>query len=281
MKKYAKHFYEEIRKEIAIAQIQHDLRKLFPSLGYDQWKEMDKCIARWFEGEEFELEPVHDFWNFFSGFSRGLKGKSLISWVTAENVNWTKEDIKTDDIYITWDFPGLEFMGKAPYLAKNVARELFLAKNQSILESTKKDSIERSNKYYPRDHFRIILFEDKKGEIINRHSGYYILEGNRRVVRSIVLKQPIIRAYVGRFVNEEDSWPMNYWINTGILRDLIFLSIGFEKAGDEKSFELVRKFYQLLLRDFDLARVATIDKSFKNYETNKKLLYELLMEDLK
>lgn len=279
--KYPKHFYDPIRREIAAEQMQHDVRKLFPEIKEGDWPQIDKNIEEWFSGEKFELEPAHDFWNFFSGFARGLKGKSLTSWITAENVVWSKEDVEVAQIVITWDFPGLDFMGKAPYRAHDVIERL--KKPDMVIEKEKliKDSDQRSKKFVPRDQFRVILFDDAKGDIINTMPGFYILEGNRRTVRAITHDLETIPAYVGRFKNEDDQWPENYWIPTGMLRDLIFMAIRYDKEKDKKAFDVIRKFYQLLLRDFDIARIATIDKAFKNYETSRKLISDLIMEDLK
>lgn len=277
--KYPKHFYEKIRIEIAVMQIQHDLRKLLPTVSHSEWNNIDKDILEWFFGEKFELEPVHDFWNFFGGFARGLKQKSLLSWITAENVCWEKKFVPVDQIIITWDFPGLDFMQKAPYPASLVIEELRVrpkAKN-TLFE----DSEERSKKYSPRDHFPIVLFYDPKGGVIDKYTGYYVLEGNRRAVRAIVYGKKSILAYVAKFKRPQDFWPINYWFSTGILRDLVFIAIGLEKKGDQIGFKIIRLIYQLLLRDFEIARIATIDRTFKNYETSKKLLYEIFNKDMK
>lgn len=280
-RKYPDHFYDQIRMEIAISQIQHDFRKLFPSIPEDQWPKIDQDISEWFLGEKFELEPIHDFWNIVGGFARGLKLKSLLSWVTAKNVIWTLEDVPLSEIQITWDFPGLEFMGKAPYSAKEVFNKLKSREMRERRNSMKEDSDLRSKKYSPRDQFPILLFHDIKGGVINQNPGYYVLEGNRRTVRAILFDKKRIASYVGRFKSTDDKWPEDYWFGTGILRDLIFLAIGYDKEEEKESFDLVRKFYQLVLRDFEVARIATIDRSFKNFERDERLLLDIMLEDLK
>ena len=280
-KKYPPHFYDPIRIEIAVAQLQHDFRKLFPDLRKDQWTKIDQNISEWFLGEKFELEPAHDLWNIFGGFARGLKLKSLLSWITAQNVTWSKENVPVKKIEITWDFPGLEFMGKAPYRAKDVMNKLNLPENWKIKQDLREKSSDRSNKYPPRDQFRIILFNDRQGNVIGKRPGYYVLEGNRRTARAISFDFETIPAFVGKFHEPSDIWPESYWFRTGILRDLIFLAIGYNKNGDEQSRDLVRKFYQLLLRDFEVARIATIDKTFKNFERDEKFLIDLMLKDLK
>jgi len=279
-KKYPKRFHDQLRIEIATSQIQHDLRKLLPSLAEKDWKKIDQDISEWFLGEKFELEPLHDFWNIFGGFARGLKLKSLLFWVTAENVDWSKEEIIVDDIVVTWDFPGLEFMGVAPYRAKDIKKRLNEKKNEEIKNKLIQDSLCRSKKYVDRDRFRIILFYDPYGGVINTQKGFYVLEGNRRTIRAIVTGQKKIAAYVGR-LKPEELWPKDYWFNTGTMRDLIFIALGYKKENDQGSYEFVRKYYQLLLRDFEIVRIATIDKSFKNFEKDEKLLIDLITKDLK
>lgn len=281
MKKYPKRFYNEEIVKIAVSQIQHDFRKLLPDIDPSQWPIIDEHINQWFEGENFELEPAHDFWNFFSGFARGLKLKSLLSWITAENTFWKKQDIPVDDIVITWDFPGLEFMGRAPYHAKNVIAKLNEPDMADHKQKMLEDSQYRSTRFAPRDQYRVILFHDTKGQIIDQIKGFYILEGNRRVTRAIVNDEKTIPAFVGQFKNPHDIWPTNYWINTGMLRDLTFLAIYYDKEKDDKAFDIVRKFYQLLLRDFDNVRVATYDITFKNFEKSDRLSYDLIHEDMK
>jgi hypothetical protein len=279
--KYPRHFYDPMRIEIAVSQIQHEFRKLFPSLSLDQWDLMDRDISEWFCDEKFELEEAHDFWNFFGGVARGLKLKSLLFWVTASNVLWSKEEVFIRDIVMTWDYPGFSFMGKAPYPAEDLIKKFSQKDMANRKESMANDEIERSKKYAPRDHFPIVLFHDPKGGILNKFPGYYVLEGNRRTARSVLLDNNKILAFVGRFKKEEDFWPEDYWFRTGILRDLIFLSNYYNKARDGLGFRVVRSFYQLLMRDLNIVRFATFDKTFKDFERNERLLKEIMIEDLR
>lgn len=281
IRKYPEHFYEPIRREIAANQIRHDLRKLFPDLKSDQWRIIDDNINNWFEGEDYELEPVHDFWNFFGGFSGGLKLKSLLFWITAGNTSWHKTSVETKNIVISWDYPGLEFIGKAPYPASQVMVELAKPKNSKLVNLIKRDSDFRSRRYPPRDQFPIILFDDRDGKVFCKHRGFYILEGNRRTIRAIITGKKKIDAYVGTFKNKDSCWPENFWPRTDLLRELIFLANFYEIERDEKAFKTIRNFYLLLLRDFDVARIATFDKSFKYFEKNERLEKEILEEDFK
>lgn len=280
MLQYPKHFYDPLRIEIATIQIQHDLRKLLPSLDRSNWDVIDHDVAEWPDGERFEMETLHDFWNFFDGFSRGLKLKSLINWITASNVEWSKEEIPLDEAIIIWDFPGLEFMGSSPYKIFNVKKYLQKICKDGKMASLITDSEFRSNRFPPRDYFRIIVIEDKQGKILGNTKGFYVLEGNRRTIRAMLHDQKYISAYVGRL--EKDAlWPENYWIRTGTLRDLVFLAHYYNLNKDEHSLESVRKFYQLLLRDFDIVQKTTASHVFKYIEKDDKFLNEIFTKELK
>lgn len=279
--KYPAHFSEPIRFEIAISQIQHDLRKLFPSVPISVWSKIDQDIADWPNGRKFEITPIHDFWNFFWGFSRGLKLKSLINWITAENISWTKEDVNVDNIWITWDFPGFEFMGKSPYCGADIRKRLNLPQMESVRKRLTEESDFRSDRYAPRDQFPVILIEDNKGRIFKTIKGYFDFEGNRRVIRAILLDQKTIPAFLGKFKNPDDKWPKNYWINTGFLRDLVFLSHGYNLSKDHYAAEKVREFYQIILQDFQIAQINTLFLVFNYIETDDKFLKELLSKELK
>jgi len=276
---YPKHFCEHIRIEIAVSQIQHDLRKLLPSISENGWLKIDQDIAEWPSGEKFEIDSIHDFWNFFGGFSRGLKMKSLLNWITAQNVEWTKKDIRTSEAIITWDFVGLEFMGKSPYLGKDITKKLSDPNYKSIKETLIKDSDFRSQRYAPRDQFPIIVVEDFEGNIFNPLKGYYCLEGNRRVIKALLKNEETISSYVGKFKSGAARWPENYWFRSDILKDLVFLAHYYNLKDQKKSFEITKLFYQIVLRDFENTRSATVERIFKFIERDEKFLVELLTEE--
>jgi hypothetical protein len=95
---YPEHIYEPIRVEVAKSYIRHELQKYLPS-ATGEWK---RDIDKWFEGSEIGLFPARDFWNGFYGIVMGFKLLiGLTDFVTAENVSWTKEEIKIDDLKFT------------------------------------------------------------------------------------------------------------------------------------------------------------------------------------
>lgn len=271
------HFEEKIRIEIAVSQIKHDFRKLFPMLEDAAWEVIDKDIENWICGDDYELEPVNDFWNFFSGITRELKLKSLLFWVTAENVRWSLESIPTSSIVLTWDFPGLEFMGKAPFRLGELTTRKEYRESKKELAS---ESLRYAKKFPPRDHFPIVLFSDPLGGILGRSPGNYVLEGNRRAVKAFVLGEKKTTAYVGRFDGARERWPKNFWISTGFLRNIIFISDCMERYKKEEQYELTSKFFELMVNEFPMAEIQTRKRAFKNFEGNQRL-FQLLTEKRK
>jgi hypothetical protein len=193
------------------------------------------------------LEPVDDFWNFFAGLTRELKLKSLASWVTSENVKWNLEQVPVSEIILTWDFPGLEFMPKAPFsLGDLVANKEFKQRKEKLVF----ESLRYAEKFPPRDHFPIVLFSDPVGRVLGRLPGYYVLEGNRRSVKAIVTGEKKINAFVGRFESVKERWPKNFWIPTGFLRNISILPTTWRGIRRRRGMKLYANFLSFLLMSF-------------------------------
>ena len=88
---YPKHLYEQIRREIGVDCIRHELRKYLPSIKGEVWRRIDQDIEGWFDEAPF-LYPVRDFWNGVHGIMMGFKLYShLLNFITGENVTAKKE----------------------------------------------------------------------------------------------------------------------------------------------------------------------------------------------
>lgn len=98
---YPDHMYEPIRREIAVSIIRRELKKYLPSIrGESQWSEIKKDIDAWFTDSPC-LYPVRDFWNGFHGIVMGFKLLNhLTAFLTAENVEWSKESIAPEALYV-------------------------------------------------------------------------------------------------------------------------------------------------------------------------------------
>lgn len=95
---YPKHIYEPIRQEVAVAFVKRELKKILPSIEEGQWPEVGKDIKNWFS-DSSTLYPVRDFWNGVHGIMMGFRLiDHLLSFITAENIVWTKESVPPDEL---------------------------------------------------------------------------------------------------------------------------------------------------------------------------------------
>lgn len=270
--KYPKHIKEPIRIKIAAEQFQHEFRKLFPSIKQKDWRKIDKDIYNWFDGEASELMPVHDFWNAFEGVLRGFKLKSLLFWITAENICWVEKKVKVRDTILTWA-PQLSFMGGSPYRASEIIATLKNPKNKKIKEKLRSDSDKRVKSFVPRDFHKVILINNKGEGLVTEFTehksfgGYEILEGNRRVLRVIIYDKEYIDAYVGEFKGKEKR-PKNYWVPTGFLRNLVFLANVFLAKGNKKAFNNIKAIYKEILKESEFARNISRYRVFKSSQAD-------------
>ena len=109
---YPEHIYEKIRQDVANSYVRHELRKYLPSV--NNWSEVDRDIEKWFDSSS-ELYPVRDYWNGVHGIMMGFKlYNQLLSYITAENVVWSLEEIETKKLTYT-DF--------GDYIPKRISEE--------------------------------------------------------------------------------------------------------------------------------------------------------------
>lgn len=94
---YPVHIYQPIRREVANSYLRHELVKYLPS-ATGNWR---GDIEKWFNGST-ELYPVRDYWNGVHGIMMGFKlYNQLLSFITAENVSWSRERTKLADLTYT------------------------------------------------------------------------------------------------------------------------------------------------------------------------------------
>lgn len=208
---FSQHFYEPIRIKIAAEMMQKELRKLLPAIPENLWPKVDQNIKDWFDKPNFELALVHDFWNGFEGITLGFKCKNIVRYLTAENIHWSTRDIDLLNLIFVTDLPIYEKIFKIPFKGQELVNFLKNPKNHKELIKFKEDSDWHASSSLPRDHYPIIL--------IKEDNNYRILDGHRRVIRAILHGKSKIKAYVGKYINH-DNTPKNYWISVGFLRNL-------------------------------------------------------------
>lgn len=209
---YSSHLYEPIRREVAVSYLRHEFRKLLPSVRDTRsLKLIDNDIAHWFNGNP-ELAPVRDFWNGLHGISMGFKLKNIITHLTAKNVLWQRKKAPIEKLYFGANFEELKSIGPNPQVSA-VREWYFNSKNKTSLQLALKNHALRSSQSAPRDTDPVIIIPYGK----NQHK---ILDGNRRVMRSILLKKPYIEAFIASPVDNKS--PKEFWIPTSTMIDIIF-----------------------------------------------------------
>ena len=235
---YPKHLYEQIRREIGVDYVRHELRKYLPSIKGEVWKRIDQDIEGWFDEAPF-LYPVRDFWNGVHGIMMGFKLYShLLNFITGENVRWTKEEIELE----------LLSFGTVNSLVREVVPEgddVRLAMRGYLKnEKLRKSHLEEMQKWYEMAEARSanpIIATQKR---IEGKDKLVVYDGNGRTTLAVLKGRGKILAYVGRFVDERRQ-PENYWLPTSLLMEIVHFVKKAKEMGDDNLYDS----YVRVLRD--------------------------------
>lgn len=205
---YPSHIFENIRIEIAKSIIHHEFKKLFSSLTDQEVEKLKIDIDSWIDNDSnYQLSGVRDFWNGFDGIMMGFKLKNIVPLITAENIKWHKQVLKTDNIKLGIAFPDL---GKNTRYRLGKDLKLFFKKNPTVQRQLANIANQHFQKGPKREKDPII--------VIKKTDETFVHDGNGRLLRSIVLDKEKINSYVGTM---NDNEPKNYWIPTGLLMQLV------------------------------------------------------------
>ena len=210
---YLPHLSDLLRRKIAVQYLQHELRKLFPSLrNSSAWENIDNEVGRWF-CDNPELAPVRDFWNGFHGIVCGFKLKNLLPWLTSQNIIWQEQDLSIDQLYFGNNFSALK-----PFAANPTAREVrewyFHQNHQTELKDAQEVLIKYSNSTSPRDNFPIVVVFEK--------NQWRVIDGNRRLLKAIFEQRAKVSA-VAAHISKEPKF-FETWVPTSVLLELVWLN---------------------------------------------------------
>ena len=231
---YPSHLYEKIRQELAICYLKHELRKIFPSI---RESEIENLMSN------KELCTPRDFWNGVHGVGMGFKLQiGLIYLITAKNILWTKEKIQINKLYF-----GVE---------REITKLAGTREVKKIIESKI-------------DH-KIDWTEDKRREfdpiiVTEKDEGLVVYEGNGRLDKFILEKRGEIEAYVGRYTTEIKK-PINYWLPTSILMDVLFFAYEAVKKKDDELLEKYCDVLKDMIKDSESGKYEFLERAL----TNKK-----------
>lgn len=235
---YPKHLYEQIRREIGVDYVRHELRKYLPSIKGEVWKRIDQDIEGWFDEAPF-LYPVRDFWNGVHGIMMGFKLYShLLNFITGENVRWTKEEIELE----------LLNFGTVNSLVKEMVpegNEVRLAMSGYLKnERLRKSHLEEMQKWYEITEERSTNPIIATQKSIEGKDKLVVYDGNGRTTLAVLKGRGKILAYVGRFVDERRQ-PENYWLPTSLLMEIVHFVKKAKEMGDDNLYDS----YVRVLRD--------------------------------
>lgn len=246
---YPKHLYDATRRKIAVSYLQHELRKLFPSIKEDEYfSSIDKEVAAWFSDNP-TLTPVRDFWNGVHGISMGFRLKHIAVWLTSTNMEWKEQTVAVKGIKFGTSFKELSVVGKHPSV-EEVRDWYFDPKHSEELEAARKAHKRRSAETADRDTFPVILRKLLNDDVI-------VMDGNRRLLRAVLFEIDEIKAFVG--TQTENPPIKDHWVSTSLLLDLVSMHKYWTMTGKD-STDFVAKTIASMIEDSEVARFELTDR---------------------
>lgn len=254
---YPRHLSEKIREEVAVSYLQHELRKIFPSINV---QEVDNLM------NNKDLNTPRDFWNGVHGIGMGFKLHiGFIYLLTAENIDWSFEEINIRSLQFGVDRDLTDMAG-----SRSVEKIIeFLRNNPSLND---KYSVE----------FKKNWVDDKKREtdpviICEKKSGLAIYEGNGRLEKLILDNREKTMGYVGRYTTSEKR-PLNYWLPTSLIMDLLLFVYQAIEEDNQDLFKSQINVLRNMLRDSESGKKEFIERALSSKkEYREPILAELGM----
>ena len=209
---YPDHIYNPVRIQIATEILGKEIAKLVVAQDDQELAAHRGLVGEWFKGTAQELSPVHDFWCTFELLPM-VKTKRLGRFVTAQNVEWKSEEMSMDDAVLTW-MPFIEnhpIFGEGPWSIPRL-RTIFEENPELHKEASELNAANRSHYGFNRDKDPITIVTKDDGE-------QYLLDGNGRTYAAFMAGKDVINTWHGYLDGDK---PRNYWISTGLLKDLCY-----------------------------------------------------------
>ncbi|PJA46343.1 hypothetical protein CO172_03890 [Candidatus Uhrbacteria bacterium CG_4_9_14_3_um_filter_36_7] len=251
---YPEHLYDPFRRSTAVEYIQHEMRKLFPGIkDRNLWEMIDRDIRGWYS-ENPTLMPVRDFWNGLHAISHGFRLKNIVSFLTSKNIAWHEEEVRVQALSFGSYFEEFEPLGIMPTVVA-VHDWFFDPKNKEALEIARTKSKEQSVLTVNRDDDRIFVVH--KGEHLR------VIDGNRRVLNTVLFGQKTIIANIGEPIAE----PMIYdaWVPTSTLVDLV----SFHRYFFENNHQITERIAKVVAQLIETSTAG--QHEFRNYAISSHL----------
>ncbi len=253
------HLYEPLRRQIAVQFIQHEWRKLFPQIrGEKLWKSIDAQIADW-----YEMLTIRNFWNAIHGITIGFRLTSIVPWLTSLHVKWEEKDVPFEELWFRGKFGPIESLEvETPDLAGAVKKAIFRRKNLEFLEKTRQYFKSHKNDTEPRSDSPIF--------VVRKKDKLRVIDGNGRVLKTIIDGKNSIRAFVGEPIAEPPLY--EHWVPTSLLVDLVFWHKKQIQSGRETT-EIMAQVISELIRDSSAGRIEFKERAVhRDDEIHMRLL---------
>lgn len=246
-KDFLPHLSDPFRRQVAIQYVQHEWRKLFPSLrGQELWQSIDAQIADW-----YKMLSIRNFWNAIHGITIGFRLTSIVPWITSLHLNWSEREVTLDELWFRGKFgPIAELEAGTPDSAIAVKEAIFKPENRDFVEKTKQYFEAHKNDTEPRSDFPIF--------VVRKEGRLRVIDGNGRTLKAIVEGKNAIRAMVGELTRAPAFY--EHWVPTSLLVDLVFWHEQQAQAGRDTTDTVARTVAELI-RDSSAGRVEFMNRA--------------------
>lgn len=224
-KLYPRHLYDPLRRDMAVELGGKEIAKVLDVESTEELERIRKAFDEMYDEREDVYAPIHDFWSSIEMVLH-IKKKELPELITAENVQWSVQDVPLGELEMTW-MPFLTkheaIFGKKPWKVAELQR--IYSQSPELLEQAKQDQIEIIG-----DQQHKFDQSQEPIAVLRRTDGYSLIDGNGRLYHAILTGKETIKCYVG--VMQGDA-PTNYWISSGSIKQLCLEIRGYASTDPE------------------------------------------------
>lgn len=240
---YPAHYYDSVRIRIAQDLAIKEYYKLYPFMTEAQFDQLENTMLDWFVGIDYELAPVHDYWNIVGSFTETCKLKELIFYLTSSNIVWELEEIDSRALVLRWGVGDLaEGEVKTGSWTYQDIQDSVLGNSERFVAHMNNSDEHSASSAISRDHFPIIVTKDSDGN-------YTLLDGNRRTMRAWLNGSNNILAWVGKVVSVPAL--KDFWVSPSFLRRLL---AEYVIANDERIMQSIHSQLEILFEQSTVAR---------------------------
>lgn len=224
-KLYPRHLYDPLRREMAVELGGKEIAKVLDADSNKELKRIRKAVDDIYEERSDVYAPIHDFWSYIEMVLH-VKKKELPELITAENIDWSIQELPLSDLEMTW-MPFLTrneaIFGKKPWKVSEIQQ--IYSESPELLEAAKQDQLEIiGDKQHKFDQ------AEEPIAVLRRGDRYELIDGNGRLYHAILGGKETIRCYVGVLNGDV---PTNYWISSGSIKQLCLEIRGYASTDPE------------------------------------------------